>query len=220
MVWAERAVKICGIRTVDHAMVAAQAGADYIGVILAPSKRQIMPEQAKSIQHVIRQVNQTTKLVGVFVNEQPSMINQLVRDIGLDIVQLSGDETSTIVHEINAPMFKTIRMSKHDAEQAWIMLAQDQPDRVRLHIDAHVAGSYGGAGVVADWEQAQALARELPILLAGGLHPTNVRDAIQTVQPWGVDVSSGIETAGTKDSTKIQTFITNAREAFSKEDQI
>ena len=110
-------------------------------------------------------------------------------------------------------IIKAVRLKGERTEEPWLQhpLYEHHHPKVRLLVDAHVAGSYGGAGVMADWEQAAALARLMPIILAGGLNAENVQAAIVKVRPWGVDVSSGIETDGVKDNLKIRMFIEAVR---------
>ncbi len=214
--WPDQAIKVCGVRTVEHALVAAQAGATYIGMIFAPGRRQISPALGQAIGAALRAAGADAKTVGVFVNESAASINAAATEAALDIVQLSGDENPEIVAQLVFPAFKTLRLTNHSAEQQWLAAAQAQPERVRLHIDGHAPGSYGGAGVLADWPQARVWAAATPTLLAGGLNPDNVAAAVEAVAPWGVDVSSGVETNGIKDSAKIIAFVAAARDALGK----
>ncbi len=207
------AVKICGVRTPEAALVAAEAGADFIGLIFAPSRRQVTAERALAIVRALRSHNQGTHVavVGVFVNEQAAKIAALANAIGLDWVQLNGEERPAIVDALPVPVLKAVRFDGGTNETAWLTQATTC-DLPPLVVDAHVDGAWGGAGVSADWQRAAALAESRPILLAGGLSPENVRAAIQTVQPWGVDVSSGVESAGVQDHAKIRAFIRAAKE--------
>jgi phosphoribosylanthranilate isomerase len=208
-------VKICGLRTVEHALVAVEAGADLLGFILAPSRRQIDPEDVAAIGAAVRAAAQDrsrpVQLVGVFVNETPARMLEIADQCRLDILQLSGDEHSTLPEDLpDRALIKAVRQNQ-TKELLW---THHQPSpRVRLLVDAHVPGSYGGAGVLADWDYAAHLARQAgrEILLAGGLTPDNVGAAIRRVRPWGVDVSSGVETDGVKDSVKIRAFVAAAR---------
>ncbi len=207
-------VKICGLRTEEHALAALEAGADFLGFIFAPSRRQVQPETVASIVAAVRAApgGDRIRCVGVFVNESAERMVEIARIAGLDTLQLSGDEPIAILDTLRqlAPdleVIKALRLTGSDDEVPWL----DAPVSIRLLIDAHVPGSYGGAGVVGDWQQAAQLARQRQVLLAGGLHPGNVAQAIAEVQPWGVDVSSGVETEGTKDSAKIRSFIATVR---------
>ena len=201
-------VKICGIMTPEHARAAVAAGANFIGLVLAPSRRRVSVAQACELAAAVREAaaahGASVGLVGVFVNEQPDTINQIVAEVGLNWVQLSGHETTADAAAINAPVIKAVRFDNHPSEAGWLA----QSERVDpLLIDAHVAGSFGGAGITGDWDRAAWLARRRPTWLAGGLTPENIVAALQRVQPRVVDVSSGVETGGTKDVAKIQAFI-------------
>lgn len=205
-------VKICGLRTLEHAQAAHEAGADYLGLIFAPGRRQVSEAQAVAIVEAVRRASsRPPRFVGVFVNETPEHMRALAERLGLAAIQLSGDEDVRVVAQLGDwPVFKALRLRGAPGEQEWLDAARDG-SRIRLLIDAHVPGSYGGAGVVGDWDAAAELARRQPIILAGGLTPENVTDAIRKVEPWGVDVSSGVEQDGVKDSAKIRAFIAAAR---------
>lgn len=201
-------VKICGLRTAEHALVAAAAGADLLGMIFAPARRQISPAEAAAISAAVRAQPDASRrplLVGVFVNEAPERVRELARTCALDLAQLSGNEPIEHARALaGLSLIKAIRFDGSATEQAWI---DCNLANVRLLADAHVPGAFGGAGVTADWSAARELARRRPIVLAGGLTPTNVRPAIEQVRPWGVDVSSGVESAGVKDPAKIRAFV-------------
>lgn len=202
---------MCGLRSAEHALVAAEAGADLLGFIFAPSRRQVAPAEVARIAQAVRALPAANrpKLVGVFVNEAPERMRACARECGLDAVQLSGDEPLGFADELrDLALIKALRFDGSAEERRWI--EAEQP-HVRLLVDAHVPGAYGGAGVMADWPRAADLARQRPILLAGGLSPTNVVAAIAQVQPWGVDVSSGIESDGAKDPAKIRAFVAAMR---------
>ncbi|HEU5100078.1 MAG TPA: phosphoribosylanthranilate isomerase [Roseiflexaceae bacterium] len=207
-------VKICGLRTIEHALAATDAGADMLGLVFAPSRRQISPEQATSITAALHAAPSDHRpiLVGLFVNEAPERMLAIARQCRLDAIQLSGDEASDVAAELTGyRLLKAIRLDGRPGEQSW--LAEAQAPAALLLIDAHIPGSYGGTGVLADWERAAELARLRPIVLAGGLTPENVGAAIRQVRPWGVDVSSGVETDGVKDGAKIRAFVAAARAA-------
>jgi phosphoribosylanthranilate isomerase len=213
-------VKICGLRRPVHARAAAAAGADMLGLVFAPSRRRVSLGEARAIVDALQEADVRPYLVGLFVNESPAVINATVQDLGLDLVQLAGNESIDLAAAIQTPILKSVRLDGSEPEAAWFELARDAapisegwPDwrRVMLLVDAHVPGSYGGTGARADWDAAAELAQQLPIILAGGLHPENVGSAVQQVRPWGVDVSSGVETDGVKDVARIQAFVTAAR---------
>lgn len=217
-------VKICGVRTADHACAAAAAGADAIGLVLAAGRRYVAPAAARTLVAQVRDAGwQQVRFVGVFVNAEPATICALAREIGLDIVQLSGDEPLDLLAALEYPVIKAVRLAGGGQEQAWLEQAAQSSSRLRLVADAHVPGSYGGAGVLGDWSAAASVASTTPLVLAGGLTPDSVAAAIAAVQPWGVDVSSGVESAGVKDHEKITRFISAARQSWramaSKEEQ-
>lgn len=226
-------VKICGLQTAEHALAAAVAGAHLIGLVFAPSRRRITLDQATAITAAVRNhpAGLGVGVVGLFVNEQPSQINRVVERCNLDYVQLSGTETPDQSEGICRPILKTVRLNGTSVEQAWIDLAQVgavtlspttpsttpvPPARIRLApcpiiVDAHINGAYGGTGHLADWDRARIFATEQSILLAGGLTAANVASAIVVVQPWGVDVSSGVESNGSKSSHLIEQFVSAVR---------
>lgn len=208
-------VKICGILTPEHARAAVGSGADYLGLVFAPSRRQVTLAAARNIVAAAREAaaarNSAIDIVGVFVNEAPATINAIAADVGLDWVQLSGHEAAEIRAAIKRPVIKAIRFDDHLSERAWL----DPTITASLLVDAHVTGSFGGAGVIGDWKRAAELARTRTVWLAGGLTPANAADAVKNVQPRVVDVSSGVETAGVKDEAKIAAFIHAAKHALS-----
>ena len=208
------AVKICGIRTPRDAVVAAEAGADMIGLVFAPSRRQVDVDTARQIVSGLRAsaAGQDVAIVGVFVNEDAATIADVADDVGLDWAQLSGHEQREAAFGLSLPVVKVLRFDGDASEAEWLA-ASAGCAAMPVLLDAHVAGSFGGAGVLADWERAARLAAERPVLLAGGLNPDNVAAAITAVQPWGVDVSSGVETDGVKDHVKIRAFIRAAKAA-------
>lgn len=217
-------VKICGVKTPEQALVAAEAGADLIGLVFyPPSHRIISPEGAAAIVGTLRAAGFTTLAVGLFVNEDPARINAVANEVGLDLIQLSGDEQPTDLARLNRPLLRSVRIAAGESvvrarerlTAATTMLGPRDPGPLGQPLtpllDAHVPGLYGGTGTQADWEAAATLARLWPILLAGGLTPENVGAAIRTVGPFGVDVSSGVETNKVKDPAKIRAFIAAVR---------
>jgi phosphoribosylanthranilate isomerase len=209
-------VKICGIQEREHALAAANAGASLIGFVFVPVRRQISPERACEIAAEVRSsTGRPPAVVGLFVNESADTINAVVRSVGLDFVQLHGDEEPAFADEIDAPVIKAMRieanLSRQDVRQRVSECLNHCPG---VLLDSHVPGQWGGTGVKGDWELAAAMAADFPIVLAGGLTPENVSAAVEMVRPAVVDVSSGVETEGRKDLEKISSFINAAREAF------
>lgn len=211
-------IKICGIKEEAHALELARAGIDFIGLVFAPSPRQITKAQAKKIVAAVKSVRVSIEVVGVFVNTPAPTIKNIVETCDLDRVQLSGDEPWALCRELALPVIKVIRVSRnYKTEQ--ICADLEYGDKVlakQKHVvllDANARYKYGGSGMKFDWKLAVPIARRLPIIVAGGLTPDNVQEAIKLIKPWGVDVSSGVETKGAKDMEKILKFIENVRKA-------
>ena len=212
-------IKICGVTQPSHALAAAEAGADFIGMVFAPSQRRLSREQAKAIAEAVRgSGGPQPKLVGVFVDADPREVNSIADEVGLDMAQLSGDEDVDYLSEIERPAIKVVHVpSKPPAEVAWPGIRRGlavlrQAEAVPL-LDTEVEGQAGGTGRSFDWDVAGELAQEFDFLLAGGLTPENVAEAVARVRPWAVDVSSGVETDGVKDTAKIRAFIQAVRRA-------
>ncbi len=208
-------VKICGIREKVHALAAIKAGADFIGFIFAPTRRQVSPAKAREIVDVVKKSSSAIKTVGVFVDTPASEVNRLADFCGLDWVQLSGNESWEYCRQIARPIIKAIRIGQQLREEINAELAVGlktlSPQRFITLLDSQVEGKYGGTGITFNWRLAQQVAREFPVIIAGGLNPENVAQAIEIAAPWGVDVSSGIETGGIKDVAKIKAFIEAVR---------
>jgi len=208
-------IKICGITNIEDALAAATLGADLLGFIFfASSPRYILPERASEIIAELRQRGVTSKLVGVFVNESLERVRRVMEQTQVDLVQLHGSEPPAMVQELGQVAFKSLRPRDHGEAKSLIAnyhLAVNGNTPAFI-VDAFSKMQFGGTGDRVDWTIAAEIAREFPILLAGGLNPGNVAEAIRTVQPWGVDVSSGVERApGLKDQDKVREFIRNAK---------
>lgn len=204
-------VKICGITNLEDALVATDAGADLLGFIFySKSPRYIAPERAKEIVLATRHLSPVTRFVGVFVNESPERVRSTMDTAQLDLVQLHGTEPASMVRELSPRVYKSLR--PRDADEARAAVAEYR-EAMNGNVPAFIVDTFdvkqfGGTGTRADWDMAARIAREFPILLAGGLNAENVADAMATVQPWGVDVSSGVERApGLKDHAKVRRFI-------------
>ena len=195
-------IKICGIKTVTDALTAMDAGADLIGFnFYLKSPRYIDVGRCRDIMSVMRKFGHIT-YVGVFVNASVAEIYATMETCGLSLAQLHGDESSEMLNALNGKAFKAFRGVPHSID------GFARGDAPALLVDASVKGAYGGTGVTADWKGAAELAKKYPLLLAGGLTPENVTDAIKQVKPWGVDVASGVESVpGVKDAGKIEGFV-------------
>lgn len=189
-------VKICGITRPQDAQAAVDLGASAIGFIFWPkSPRYIEPAAARAIAASLPAF---VTAVGVFVNEPVPRINEVARETGLGAVQLHGDEAPADLAGLERPVVKAISRIEETTAGRW-------PARVRLLVDADDPVRRGGTGARADWNAAAALARQRPIVLAGGITPENVADALHAVRPFGIDVSSGVEAApGIKDAARLQ----------------
>jgi len=208
-------VKICGITEVSYARAAIEAGADLIGVVLAASPRQVTYDKAREIAAAVKK---RLPVVGVFVNMPADTVNSVASSCGLDWVQLSGDETWEYCQQMEKPVIKAIHISPKWSEKELIAHLEDGQrvlgSRSPIYLlDTFVEQRYGGTGQVFAWEIARRAAAKYPVIIAGGLHPANVRQVVADLKPWGVDVSSGVESGGVKDVEKIKAFIQAVRSA-------
>lgn len=219
-------VKICGITNRDDAIAALAAGADYLGFNLYPkSSRYIPPEKVRELILGIREEtsqspapnSQSPRLVGIFVNETVQGITDILTFTGLEYAQLHGDEAPEFLQQLAGKAFKAVRpadaVSARDAASRFAPLGLHEGPQ--LLIDAYDPAEYGGTGKKADWHVAAELAQRHPrLMLAGGLTPANVAQAIRAVRPWAVDVASGVEVSpGRKDHDAVRAFIRAAKES-------
>lgn len=210
-------IKICGLRTIETVQAAVASGADFIGLVFYPkSPRYITPEVATELVAAIKTLPRQPHLVGLFVNAPLAELTEAAERYNLDFLQLSGDETPAEVQAATRirPVFKSLRLPVATTVEAALPIAATYGDisRTTLLLDTAARGLYGGTGETGDWALAAGLAARYPLLLAGGLNPENISLAVKMVQPWGIDVSSGVESApGIKDIAKIEEFCRNAR---------
>ena len=206
-------VKICGITSAQDAQLAVEAGADALGfVFFAMSPRKISVERAAEIA---RAVPKGVRRVGVFVNESPAEMARVADAVGLDLLQLHGDEPPEALAGLARAALKAVRVGKGFAEEEALRYASRAAG---LLVDTRLPGETqlpGGTGVPFDWSLVKGLAARVPFLmLAGGLDPANVAEAIRVVRPHAVDVSSGVEALpGRKDPARVRAFVQAAREA-------
>jgi len=195
-------IKICGIKTVDDALAAIDLGADLIGFNFYPkSPRYVEVGVCRGIMSKVRNIGRAM-CVGVFVNSSVDEVHAIMDTCGLNLAQLHGDETVKFMESLEEKSFKAFRGIPDDVG------GYAREDAPAFLLDASVKGLYGGSGVTADWDGAAELAKKYPLLLAGGLTPENVAEAVGRVQPWGVDVASGVESApGKKDAAKMSAFV-------------
>lgn len=209
-------VKVCGITEVEHALTAAEAGTDFIGLVFAPSRRRVTLDKARQIVQAVKRPKDKPEVVGVFVNLPAAEVNRIADELPLDRVQLSGDEDWGYCLSIERPIIKTIHISDELTggdimpilEPGFRLLA---PRRLVILLDTGVEGIYGGSGQAFDWLLAWEVSARFPVIVAGGLTPENVARAVRIIKPWGVDASSGLESDGIKDNDKIRRFIQAVR---------
>ena len=209
-------VKMCGISKVETIPAVVEAKPDYMGLVFAPSKRQVTVDQAKILVEELHRgyakkygsdtehdKNDTIKTVGVFVNETVDNLVTIANEANLDAVQLHGDEDEAFIQSLkertNVEVWKAVQIRSAADVEEWIDSSADM-----LLFDAYHKHERGGTGEVFDWSSLDAFER--PFMLAGGIDSTNVARAIRTVRPYGIDISSGIETNGLKDDEKMKAF--------------
>ena len=236
-------VKICGVTAPEHVEAAADAGAAFIGLVFAErSRRHVTVEQAKKLQAALparrspapatlpltgsglwftRCADALDALlargrpltVGVFANQPVALMNSIAEAADLDLIQLSGDERWDLCLQLRRPSIKALRAGSGCPCARDLLRAAEAGTASLCLLDAEAPGEYGGTGQMADWDVAADLTASLPLMLAGGLTPANVGDAIRAVNPWAVDVSSGVERDGVKDVALIGDFIQAANAA-------
>jgi len=213
-------VKIDGLREPEHAAAAAAAGADLIGFIFAPARRQVTAAVARSCIAAAQAAAPERPMlaVGVFVDAPLSEMARITRESGIAALQLHGAEPPESLRHLPVPALKALRprpgtkAARLTAEIDSYRLSPQPP--LGILVDGYAEESAGGTGARADWRLAAEIGATFPIILAGGLDSDNVGAAIRQVRPLGVDVSSGVEIAGVKDASRIEAFIRAARTAF------
>jgi phosphoribosylanthranilate isomerase len=213
-------IKICANTSLADAKLAADAGADAVGFVFAPSPRRVTPEQVAAITpHLPAGIEK----IGVFVDADFDTIAAAVEQCGLTGVQLHSDGRGSVPAQLRNRFGANLRILRviHFGEDAAVQLRAASSDPVLdgVLVDSRTATAVGGTGVVFDWQAARATIftgdSALKLIAAGGLNPANVADAIGTLNPWGVDVASGVESSpGKKDPVKVREFVANARAAM------
>ena len=200
-------IKICGITNIDDALMAIDAGADALGFAFVPDTPRYLKD-TKTAAKIIEQLPPFITTVGLFVNADPEVIRATADECYLDMLQLHGDESPQFCSTLNRRYIKAVRVKDESS------LSHLSNYRVSGYLlDTYVKGSMGGTGMTFDWRLAVKAKQYGRIILAGGLDPNNVAAAVQQVHPYGVDVSSGVESSpGRKDPVKVQTFIRNVKE--------
>lgn len=238
-------VKICGLRDPETALEAAKAGADFIGLMFAESRRKVTPQECYDVCEAVRGSRRTPPpitfeapqrgevrglswfgawseaiegtvfrwrplLVGVFAGQTADEVNDIADAAGLDLVQLSGGESADYVRRIERPTIRAVHIAPETGAEDVFDTVSGMP-AAAVMLDTGSATARGGTGQTFDWDVATEVATRLPFMLAGGLTPENVAEAVARVEPWAVDVSSGVETDGTKDIEKVRAFIRAAK---------
>lgn len=198
-------IKICGITEVDDALHAVACGADALGFVFY--ERSPRAVTSKRAQAIIAELPPFVTVVGLFVNEDPLNVRLIADHCGLDVIQYHGDESPEMVRMAPRRSIRALRVRESET-----LDDIDHYPASGLLLDAWVSGTYGGTGVLCNWETAAGIAKKRSVILAGGLTPDNVADAIKVVHPYGVDVSSGVESSpGRKDRSKVAAFIRIAK---------
>jgi phosphoribosylanthranilate isomerase len=209
-------IKVCGITSVPDALAAASLGADIIGLVFAESTRRVSLQQAMEICLALKKLPYRPCIAGVFVNENPDSLNNLALKLGLDIVQLSGDESAVYCQDILCPVIKVVHVDNCvTADQIAETIRHIRQVNIGWQIitmlDSKIHNKYGGTGQAFNHSLAKQLCSTEPVMIAGGLGPANVAGLVRDIRPMGVDVSSGVETGGSKDVAKIHAFIQAVR---------
>lgn len=214
-------IKMCGLRDTDSAVSASRVGADFLGFVFVTGARRSL--SIKVARDIVSQYRQTVglygpKLVGLFANQPISELEDVVQDVGLDMVQLCGEEMPEYLEKISVPVIKQIKvrdeMDKREVATETLIEVENVTRMGHMvSLDRYHPGVRGGTGLSFDWNIAAEVASSAKFILSGGLTPENVRHAIEVVNPMGVDVSSGIEVEGIKNSKKIEDFAQAVRRA-------
>jgi phosphoribosylanthranilate isomerase len=181
-------VKICGITSLEDASLAVRLGVHALGFVFARSPRQVSPE---AVRNIVRGIPPLVQTVGVFVNESPSRVKEIMAFCGLDLAQLHGDESPDDCEALTPRAIKALRLR----DELSLAAAKSYRGKVRaVLLDSYVKGRRGGTGTTLDWDlAARGLELGIPVILAGGLNPGNVRRAVSVVRPFAIDVNSGVE---------------------------
>jgi phosphoribosylanthranilate isomerase len=204
-------VKICGIRTVEAALAAVEAGADALGFVFAPSPRRVTPQEA---ERIIRELPPFVSRVGVFVDAPRREALEIAGDCRLDVLQFHGGEAPDYCRGWQQQVVKAFRV-----RDGSVLEQMDRYEVAACLLDTYVPGRAGGTGQCFDWGLARQAAERRRIILAGGITPANVEQAIRQARPYAIDVSSGVETGGVKDPDKIRGLLMTVRRLNDEFDQ-
>lgn len=193
-------VKICGLKRLEDINIVNKYPVDYIGFVFAPSKRRVSLEEAIELKAAL---NPSIRTVGVFVNEEPSVVNEIAAKCSLDIVQLHGDEDDEYIKNIKFPVWKSISVKDSNFYKEMELCTLSSG----FVLDTYSNDAKGGTGKVFNWDLVKDVSKDKFIILAGGLNSSNVLTAIDKVSPSIIDVSSGVEEQGFKNEFKIQELL-------------
>ena len=205
-------IKICGVKTVKTAYHVGQKTVDFIGLVFVKGvRREITPSKGITIVDSLKSnFESPPAIVGLFQNQSPSLINLIVKKSRLDFVQLCGEKDD--FSDLSVPTIRQIRVKpEYSVHEIQDKVSEAFNIHSMVILDSYDEEKPGGTGKVFDWNKILGLRSYENVLIAGGLNPNNVTDMISRIKPWGVDVSSGVETEGEKDPEKISTFIRNVR---------
>ena len=206
-------IKICGLKLKNDFEFVASLNVDYAGIIFVENvKRQISITEAEKISDVINKINNPPKLVGLFADQKLEYIKKIYHRYGLDYVQLCGSENEEFLNELDIPFIKQIKL-KNDINIKEIF---NQIEFVKsigglVSIDTYKEGHYGGSGKLINLSDAKIIINKYKVFLSGGLNSDNITNIIETIKPWAVDVSSGVELNNKKNICKIEKFVNNVR---------
>ena len=206
-------IKICGLKLKNDFEFVASLNVDYAGIIFVENvKRQISTTEAEKISDVINKINNPPKLVGLFADQKLEYIKKIYHRYGLDYVQLCGSENEEFLNELDIPFIKQIKL-KNDINFKQIF---NQIEFVKsigglVSIDTYKEGHYGGSGELINLSDAKKIINKYKVFLSGGLNSDNITKIIETIKPWAVDVSSGVELNNKKNICKIEKFVNNVR---------
>ena len=203
-------IKVCGLTQADEALTCVELGVQWLGFNCYQKSKRYLPPEA--IATIVKQLPPAAKTVGVFVNASAKEIEKILQQTGLHLAQLHGDESPDFANTLQVPWFRAFRVMNDLAEEEIRSYGQEL-----FLLDAAQTGQYGGTGHAFDWKVATRLRDHGKLLLAGGLRPDNVKEAVLQVRPFGVDVASGVESATSrKDPQKVANFIAAVAQAEAR----
>ena len=206
-------IKICGLKLKNDFEFVASLNVDYAGIIFVENvKRQISTTEAEKISDAINKINNPPKLVGLFADQKLEYIKKIYHRYGLDYVQLCGSENEEFLNELDIPFIKQIKLKKDiNFKQIFNQIEFVKSIGGLVSIDTYKEGHYGGSGELINLSDAKKIINKYKVFLSGGLNSDNITNIIETIKPWAVDVSSGVELNDKKNICKIEKFVNNVR---------